>query len=90
MRLQNKLGEQNFLENIKIFEPGTDTIKTTSEKLTKSITETSIKNKKALENLNEKVLELINDKCMIAPYLAPTLVNIFKLQKKSLMIKKRP
>ena len=33
---------------------------------------------KALENLNEIVLELMNDKGMIAPYLSSTLVLLFK------------
>ena len=34
--LQEKLGKQNFLENMKkVFEPVTDTIKNTSENLTK-------------------------------------------------------
>ena len=50
----------------KNFEPFTDTIKSTSENLTNTITETSVGNKKAIENLNEKVLELMNDKRMIA------------------------
>ena len=40
VRLQDKLGKQNFHENIKkLYEPLTDTIKNTSENLTKSITE---------------------------------------------------
>ena len=46
----------------------TDAIKRTSENLTNTVTETSINNNKAIENLNEKVLELVNDKGMIAPY----------------------
>ena len=40
----------------------TDAIKSTSGNLTKTVTETNIKNNKALEKLNEKVLELMNDK----------------------------
>ena len=52
IRLQNKLGKQNFHENItKVFEPVTDTLKNTSENLEKIITETSIINNRALENL---------------------------------------
>ena len=47
------------------------------------ITETSIKNNKAHENLNEKVLELMNDKVLIAPYLASSLVNLFEPENKS-------
>ena len=45
--------------------------------------ETSIKNNKSIENLNEKILELMNDKGMIAPYLASSLVNLFKPENKS-------
>ena len=57
--MQDKLGKQNFLENIeKIYETFTGTIKNTSESLTKTITETSVKNNKALENINEKKLRI--------------------------------
>ena len=45
--------------------------------------ETSIKNNKSIENLNEKILELMNDKGMIAPYLASSIVNLFKAENKS-------
>ena len=55
VRLQDKLGEQNYQQDVKIFhEPLTDTIKNTSENLTKTLTETYIINKKAIENLNKK------------------------------------
>ena len=78
--LQDKLGEQNFHEDMtKVFEPLTDTLKKTSENITKTITETSINNNKAIENLNEKILELMKDKGLIAPYLASSLVNLFKV-----------
>ena len=59
----------------------TDAIKNTSKNSTKTITETSINNNKAIENLNENVSELINDKGMIAPYLASSLVKLFKPEK---------
>ena len=50
VRLQDKLGKQNFHQNIKrVFPPVTDTFKNTSENLTKTFTETSVKNNKALE-----------------------------------------
>ena len=49
------------------YEPLTDTFKKSSENLTKTITEISIRNNKELENLNKKILELMNDKRMIAP-----------------------
>ena len=84
VRLQDKLGEQNFHENTKkVFEPVTDTIKNTSENLTKTMTESYINNNKAIENLNEKVLELMNNKGMIAPYLAASLVKLLKPENKS-------
>ena len=84
VRLQNKLGEQNFHEDMtKVFEPLTDTLKKTSENITKTITENSINNNKAIEDLNEKILEMMNDKGMIAPYLTSSLVEAFKKDNKS-------
>ena len=84
VRLQNKLGEQNFHEDMtKVFEPLTDTLKKTSEIITKTITENSINNNKAISDLNEKILELMNDKGMIAPYLTTPLVEVFKKDNKS-------
>ena len=61
----------------------TDEIKNTSEKITKTLTENSINNNKAIENLNEKFLELMNDKGLIAPFLASSLVEVFKKDNKS-------
>ena len=82
--LQDKLGEQNFHEDmIKVFEPLTNTLKKASENITKAVTETSVDNIKAIENLNEKILELMNDKGMIAPYLASSLLEVFKKDNKS-------
>ena len=84
VRLQDRLGKQNFHEDLKeTFEPITKSLENTSENITKTITETSIKNNKAISDLNEKVLELMNDKGMIAPYLASSLVNQIKLENKS-------
>ena len=84
VRLQDKLGEQNFHEDMtKVFGPLTDTLKKTSENITKTITENSINNTKAIENLNEKILELMNDKGLIAPYLTSSLVEVFKKVNKS-------
>ena len=84
VRLQDKLGKQNFHENMEeVFEPLTDTLKKTSESITKTIIENSINNNKAIENLNEKMLELMNDKGMIAPYLTTSLVEVFKKDNKS-------
>ena len=54
-RLQDKLGKQFYHYDAKnLQEPLIDTIKDNSENLKKTITETSIKNIKALANLNEK------------------------------------
>ena len=51
VRLQDKLGEQNYHEDAKkLFKPMTDAIKDTSDNLTKFITESSINNNKAIEN----------------------------------------
>ena len=84
VRLQNRLGDQNYHENInKFFKPMTDELKNTSEKITKTITENSINNNKAIENLNEKILELMADKGLIAPYLVSSLVEVFKKDNKS-------
>ena len=84
VKLQDKLGNQNFHENIKkLYEPLTDTIKDVSENITKTLTENSNNNNKAIENLNEKILELMNDSGLIAPYLASSLVNVFKPENKS-------
>ena len=60
----------------------TDAIKDTFKNLTKTITENSINNNKAMENLKERILGLMYDKGLIAPYLASSLVNLFKPLKK--------
>ena len=90
VKLQDKLGEQNFHEDMKkVFEPVTKSLENTSENIAKTITETSINNNKAIDNLNEKVLELMNNNGMIAPYLASSLVNLFKPENKSQFIFKK-
>ena len=84
VRLQNKLGDQNYHEDInKFFKPMTDELKNTSEKITRTLTENSINNNKAIENLNEKILELMDEKGMIASYLASSLVEVFKKDNES-------
>ena len=50
----------------KLFGPVTKTIKVISQDVTKSITETSKRNNKALTNLNNKFLELMNDRGILA------------------------
>ena len=64
----------------KVFEP---VIKSFTDVMRKTMTEDCINNQKAIENLNGKILELVNDKCMVAPYLASSLVNLFKPENKS-------
>ena len=70
VRLQEKLGKQNLHEELKkVFEPVTDTMETTSENLTETITDTSKENNKAKENLNTNILEIMNDRGILAIYL---------------------
>ena len=77
VRLQDKFGKQNFHEHMKkVFEPVTKSIKDVSQNKTKTITETSIKNNQAIENLNNKLLELMNDRGILANYLMSPLSKI--------------
>ena len=77
VKLQDKLGEQNFHEDMKkVFEPVTKSLKNTSENLTKAITETSIKNNLAIENTNNNLLEIMNDRGILATYLMSPLSRI--------------
>ena len=81
VRLQDKLGKHNFHENMKkLYEPLTDTIKNTSENITKTITESSKENNLALENLNNKILEIMNDRGILASYLMSPLSKIFNAE----------
>ena len=50
----------------KIFEPVFDSIKSISEDLTKTMTEIFIKNNKALENFDDKLLRIKNDRSKTA------------------------
>ena len=54
----------------------TKSIKDASEEVTKTISETSIKNNQALENLNNKFLEIMNDRGILASYLMSPLSRI--------------
>ena len=77
VKLQDKLGEQNFHEDMKkIFEPVTKSLKNTSENITNAITETSIKNNQAIENINNNLLEIMNDRGILATYLMSPLSRI--------------
>ena len=92
VKLQDKLGKQNFHEDMKnVFQPVTKSLENTSQDITKTITETSIKNNQAIENLNKKFLEIMNDRGILAAYLMSPLSKItnpenttqFKLVKNS-------
>ena len=77
VRLQDKLGKQNFHEDMKkVFKPITKSLENTSQDITKTITETSIKNNQALQNLNNKLLEIMNDRGVLASYLMSPLSKI--------------
>ena len=70
VRLQDKLGKQSFHEDMKkVIEPVTKSLENTSQDITKTITETSFKNNQALQNLNNKLLEILNDRGILATYL---------------------
>ena len=63
VRLQDKIGKQKFHEDMKkVFEPVTKTLENTSQDITKITSETFIKNNKTILALNEKLLELLNEK----------------------------
>ena len=76
-RLQDKLCKQNFHEDMKkFFEPVTKSIKDVSEEVSNTITETSNINNKALDNINNKLPEIMNDRGIIATYLMILLSKI--------------
>ena len=64
-------------------EPLTDTINDTSRDITKTLMETSIKNNEAVENLNNKLLERMNDRGIISFYFLLTLSKINNPEKAS-------
>ena len=77
VRSQDKLGKQNFHEDMKkVFELVTNSLENTSENLTKAITETSNKNNLAIENINNNLLEIMNDRGILATYLMSPLYRI--------------
>ena len=84
VKLQDKLGEQNFHEDMKkVFEPVTKSLENTSEKLTNAITDSSIKNNQAIENVNNKLLDIMNDRGILASYLMSPLSIITNPENKS-------
>ena len=81
IRLKNKLGKQNFHEDMKeVFQPVTKSFENTSQVITKIITETSIKNNQAIENLNNKLLEIKNDRGILATSFISPLSKITNLE----------
>ena len=84
VRLQDKLSKQNFHEDMKkVFEPVTKSLESTSQDITKTITEISIKNNQAIENLNNKLLEIMNDRGILATYLMSPFSKINNPEKAS-------
>ena len=92
VRLRDKLGKQNFHEDMeKVFGPVTKSINDVSEGVSITLTQNSINNSQALENLNNKLLEIMNNRCVIASYLLsplskitdPQITSHFKLVKDS-------
>ena len=79
VKVEDKLGKQNFHENLKkVFEPVTKSLENTSENLTKAITESSIKNNLTIMNINNNLLEIMNDRGILATYLMSPLSRITK------------
>ena len=77
VRLQDRLGKENCHEDMKkVFEPVTKSFENTSENLTKAITESSITNNKAIENINDNLLEIMNNRGILATYLMSPLSKI--------------
>ena len=77
VRLQDKLGKQKFHEDMKkVFGPVIKSLENTSQDITKTITETSIKNNRALDNLNIKHLEIMIDRGRLASYMMSSLSKI--------------
>ena len=77
VKLEDKVGKQSFHEEMKnLFEPVTKTIKDVSEDVTKTMMTTSKENNLALQNLNHKLLETMNDRGLLASYLMSPLSKI--------------
>ena len=73
----------------KVFEPATKSCKDVSQDISKVLTENPINNNKALENLTEKIIEIMNYRGLLASYLLfpsskstnPEITSQFKLAK---------
>ena len=76
-RLQYKFGTHNFREDMKkVFDPGSKSLENTAQDETNTRTESSKENNLATENLNNKFLEIMDDKGIIASYLLSHLSKI--------------
>ena len=62
------------------FEPMTDTNKDISRDITKTIMEFSKTNNKAIENLNNKLSEIVNDRGVIASFLLSLFSKVTNLE----------
>ena len=60
----------------KVFEPVTKSLENTSQDITKTITETSIESNKAIENLNNKLFEILSDRGVLVSFLMSPLSKI--------------
>ena len=58
----------------KFFEPVTDIIKNVSKKKRRNITETSFEKNKAIETLNDTLLEIMSDRGILASYFFSSLL----------------
>ena len=77
VRLQAKLGNQKFHEGIKNYSNQLlNHLKTPLKMKQKTITETSFKDNQAMESLNKKLLEIENDRDILATYLMSPLSKI--------------
>ena len=82
LKIKDKLVKQNSQgDRSKVFEPITKSIKDTFQGVLETLTETSIENNKALSNLNDKLLKIINDRGMLASYLVSFLSKITNLER---------
>ena len=78
------MGEQNYHQKSeKLFEPVTKSIENTSQNITKTIAESSFKSNQAIENLNNKLLEIMNDRGILATYLMSPLSKVTNLENTS-------
>ena len=77
LSLHDKLGKQHFQEDMKkVFEHVFETNKDASEEVTKTLMVTSEESSKAVSDVDEKFLNIMNDRCILAPYLLSSLSKI--------------